>query len=1068
MNRRSEYSLKPLKGVVKRKKFCVYDIESKAEDTQDPGFTRPFLVGTYDPQADEYIEFRNLPHVSSLDWRKRHSAPGGCIDRFLNYLLSPRFAGYNIYAHNGGSFDHLFLLAWLTARRDEYGFEVVPTQSSIQQITVWRVPEDPDKPIREKWVFLDSMKLLPMGLDRACKTFGLEGKVEHDLGMHEDDPHWSVYLQQDCFALAEVMQRTHDLIENVLGGEVGMTTPATSMKLFRRKYLGRGKCPLVIPRYAHFPGCKNRLKCPGCAHEWQRRAYYGGRTELFEMYGEGLNYFDINSSYVAAMREEMPAGDREVCETLEWHKLKHNIGFVECTVRIPEDCYLPPLPHRQEKTGKLIFPVGVFSGVWSCDELKLLEHTSVRGEILYVKKVVWYRRKYLFVDMVDQLWSYRDKNLEGYDEGLSALAKLLGNGLYGKFGMKQDRTTVVFARETVDRRVRCFLCGKDKPPHLMVCQACEGSKPANGDPECEVWYQHKHVDASYIIPQIAAHITSLARIRLWRFMREALDAGGNIYYADSVTGDRTTVVKSERGIEVLTFEELWARVKENYELRGKSFGRLFGYQALTEKGWCDIQQVMRHRSGKVTHRISTKHGQTQVTTDHGIMVDGVETCPEDFVESDARFTRVRVPASEPLEVIDLYDFVRDWSFTRSLKLPIRQETLSFTCEGEWLVMRTGWEEARGVEPIKVRRFYPRGSAELHALVRLVSTYVSDGSVSIPGMTTKSRFMLSFCKQHREVMERVARDLLIIAPGLTLTGPLWSETVFVVRSGTITMSCLFAALGGAGSKQKRLPSFFYGLDENAFEEAMLGFREGDAPVDSAGQMNLTTSSQRLAAGYSLLLSQHGLEHSFYFRVDKTAWSIRSRPKGSERDRYSIKDEVFEGKFDEWVYDLTVEGAHTFVDGIGQVLLHNTDSIITDVKLPTNSELGALKDEYPGVPLKGAFIQPKVYMLEAEEGFPEKDKPKEQWKKSKVTMKGFPRDMRTKENLEKLIAGEELEWKRLEKVRTLARSGFEKTPEMVKVKKSLKSKYSKRVVDSRGGTLPLVLDEEPEWLRENAAE
>jgi hypothetical protein len=679
MARMSRDYLEPLTSAVKRKKFCVYDIESKADGTQRAGFTRPFLVGTYDHFADEYAEFRNLPHVMERPWAERHSSPGGCIDQLLNYLLSPRFAGYNIYAHNGGSFDHLFLLAWLTAHRDEFGFEVVPVQSSIQKIEVWRLPDEEDDPIKDKWTFLDSMKLLPMGLERACQTFGLEGKVQHDLHMHEDNPQWSVYLQQDCFALDKVLEKTHDLIETVLGGEVGMTTPATSMKLFRRQFLGRNSSPPRLPRHAHFQGCKKRKTCPGCCHEWVRRGYYGGRTELYEVFGENLNYFDINSSYVAAMRETMPVGERMVTDELDWKMHEHYIGFVECTVRIPDDCYLPPLPHRQEKTGKLMFNTGLFSGVWSCEELKLLEHPSVRGEILYVKKVVWYRRKPLFGDMVDKLWGYRDKTKEGYDEGLSMLAKLLGNGLYGKFGMKQDRTTVVFSREVADEKEECFLCGKKKPADLFVCKDCEGSKPANGDPASEVWYQHKHVDASYIIPQIAAHITALARVRLWRFMRQALDAGGRIFYAD-----------------------------------------------------------------------------------------------------------------------------------------------------------------------------------------------------------------------------------------------------------------------------------------------------------------------------------------------------------------------------------------------------TDSIITDVKLETSSVLGALKDEYPGVKLKGAFVQPKVYMLEAEGGFPEKGVDPEKWKTSKVTMKGFPRDMRTKENLEKLLAGESLEWSRLEKVRTLARGGFKGTPRMATVKKSFKTKYSKRIVDSEGHTRPVSLYEEPEWLREDAAE
>jgi hypothetical protein len=521
--------LEPLTGSVKRKKFAVFDIESKDGDSQDAGFTRPFLVGTYDPLTEDYAEFKDEPHLASRDWRTRHYQPGGCIDKLLNYLLQKKFSGYNFYAHNGGSFDHLFLLAWLNNHRDEFGFEVVPVQSSIQMIQVWRWPEKPEDPIREKWTFLDSMKLLPMGLEKACQTFGLPGKVDHDLNMHEDNPHWRLYLRQDCIALAEVLLRTYDLVENRLGGEVGMTAPSTSMKLFRRKFLGRKHVPARIPRHAHWSDCKSKKTCPGCAHQWNRLAYYGGRTEMFRAYGERLHYYDINSSYVAAMQETMPAGDREVTDTLDWGRYEHYVGFVECTVEIPEDCYLPPLPHRSVATGKLIFPVGRFSGVWDCEELKLLDDPLVKGRIVEVKKVVWYRRKHLFSDMVAELYALRDKSLPDYDEGLSALAKLLGNSLYGKFGMKQDRTSIVFTREP--REGECRLCGK--PSQCFMCKDCEGSKPTNGDPMSDVWYQQKRVDAPYIIPHIAAHITSLARVRIFNYMKAAIEAGGNLYYADT-------------------------------------------------------------------------------------------------------------------------------------------------------------------------------------------------------------------------------------------------------------------------------------------------------------------------------------------------------------------------------------------------------------------------------------------------------------------------------------------------------------------------------------------------------
>ena len=160
----------------------------------------------------------------------------------------------------------------------------------------------------------------------------------------------------------------------------------------------------------------------------------------------------------------------------------------------------------------------------------------------------------MFGAMVDELWRLRDRNQADYDEGLSALAKLLGNSTYGKFAMKQERSAIVFARDADDSGRRspkaptdappdddpslCFLCGDElRGLRLLeaagLCDGCEGSKPANADVESDVWYQAHRVDASYVIPHVSAHITALARVRLWEFMKMAVEKGGRIYYLDT-------------------------------------------------------------------------------------------------------------------------------------------------------------------------------------------------------------------------------------------------------------------------------------------------------------------------------------------------------------------------------------------------------------------------------------------------------------------------------------------------------------------------------------------------------
>lgn len=525
--------LTALLSKVKRHRIVVYDLESKDGPTQKPGFTRVFLAGVYD--GARFTSFRNVqegvaveweerghkhknPGVSSIPWERRAIEDGGCIDQMMRHLLSNSFRGAYIYAHFGGNFDHLHILPWLRARTAEFAWKVIPVQSSIQVLSVQH------RTSKQTFKFLDSFRLLPMSLDQASKTFGFKGKFTHDLKLHEDEPAWIDYLEQDCKALHEALEEFQNLLVDRLGGEMGITAPSSAMKLYRRKYMGHGKTPAMIPQHRHFKECAARGEaCDGCLHAWIRRGYYGGRVEVFRPRGEGVSYYDINSSYPRAMLEDMPGGEvRQYGPRIgveHFERFSHSaVGFIECEVDIPESCYLPPLPYRDEQTGKLLFPVGRFSGVWSWSELRLLVDPLVNGSILNIKRSVWFERKDLFFDYVKELYAYRDKSNPLYEEGLAAICKLMLNASYGKFGMNEDR-----------REILVLGPGESAPEGATFPRLEDGED----DVMSRVCYVEKRVSAPYIIPQISAQITALARVRLWMFMADVLRRGGKLYYCDT-------------------------------------------------------------------------------------------------------------------------------------------------------------------------------------------------------------------------------------------------------------------------------------------------------------------------------------------------------------------------------------------------------------------------------------------------------------------------------------------------------------------------------------------------------
>lgn len=462
--------LSPLRGEIVRREFAVVDIETKDGESQKAGFTRPFLAGYYD--GLKFVAFRGER----------------CLDVMLTFLLSPENDGMTYYAHNGGAFDWLHFLPSLA--RFGYSFEISTVQSKIQCLRV-----KPHKDSHRKgWTFLDSYQLIPTGLEKAAKALKAEVKKQEffDYDLDESDPRWNDYLKDDCVALYKTLLNFYELIEEKIGGEVGMTTAATSMKTFRRRYQSK-----PIEKHSTY-------------HEFFRAAYFGGRVEIFKKQGQGLHYYDINSSYPFSMLQPMPIG-----KLTEWKGkppawlIKERVGFARASVYVPPSTHIPLLPHRL-KDGKLIFPTGSFSGVWPAVELLEAEKEGVK---VTWHDSVWIVAEPIFGEMVHELYAYRDKSRPGYDEALAYVAKILLNSLYGKFATNTLREKIIYIEPDQD------------PPEGAIPAAPE-------DPECPIFTVEEEIDAPYIAPQISAHITALSRIALYRFMKEA-DRLGELVYCDT-------------------------------------------------------------------------------------------------------------------------------------------------------------------------------------------------------------------------------------------------------------------------------------------------------------------------------------------------------------------------------------------------------------------------------------------------------------------------------------------------------------------------------------------------------
>lgn len=193
---------------------------------------------------------------------------------------------------------------------------------------------------------------------------------------------------------------------------LGMTIGQMSMEIYRRNYM------LSKIQYTY-----NSDNC--------FKAYYGGRVEAFYLgtLKTECHVSDINSCYPDVMKNELyPDTGTIVPSKIDTHKF----GIGKFKMYVPEDTFLPVLPHKEKRSGRLFFPVGIFTGWWTYHEVRyaikhgaeILEEYEGEGTNAGCSP---------FADYIEDFYNKRlgakAKN-NSFDD---LLYKLFQNNLYGKF-----------------------------------------------------------------------------------------------------------------------------------------------------------------------------------------------------------------------------------------------------------------------------------------------------------------------------------------------------------------------------------------------------------------------------------------------------------------------------------------------------------------------------------------------------------------------------------------------------------------------------------------------------------
>lgn len=228
-----------------------------------------------------------------------------------------------------------------------------------------------------------------------------------------------------------------------------------------------------------------------------RKAYFGGRTEVFgnQKDNEILLHYDWSGMYAQCMKEKVFGGEVYESDIIVDVKIP---GFY--WIKFKQKLDIPILPIKRDK---LLFANGEFEGWYWYEEIILAMENGV--EIKEVKKVISCQ---YYGNFLEKFIEKNDKIRE-----IGPIHKIIGknnnNTFYGRLGMNPERLEEEIISNIEENKYEKII-------------------ENNG---IYIGFKKKEKNVSNVL--ISAAITSKARIKLYKGMREVINNDGRILYTDT-------------------------------------------------------------------------------------------------------------------------------------------------------------------------------------------------------------------------------------------------------------------------------------------------------------------------------------------------------------------------------------------------------------------------------------------------------------------------------------------------------------------------------------------------------
>lgn len=488
-----------LKGSVKSIKLFAFDIETHANNQK---FTLGSIYGeNYQKTFYSREEMQQEILKNRIFCNSYIAATNLMFDFFALFPMRENpFSQFKIIERNSSL---IFASGYIPKFESKYFYTKSLVQDYKKENKI-----DCVKHLFEPVTFIDSTAHYKSSVDNLGQIVKTE-KLNKPLFLGNEPKNsaeWEIlkeYNMKDSeitYKFMDFLQKTY----NKIGCNLKVTISASSMDLFRRKYLKK-------PIYQ-----ENRKKI-----DYMYKGYYGGRVEtfkrgLFERENIELKYYDVNSfySFILQTNKYPIINEGRFKDKVTFEDIENFDGNCYAELKI-KDKYIPFLPL---KTDKLIFPLGKIKGYY--DFYSLRKALIYDYEIIKLGKGLIYENKeFIFKDFITDLYKLR-KELKSENNNTDIIPKILMNSFYGKFGYNyKDKEMIIDGSEI----------------HKYYNKKSYSVIPYSSIPELSYFYRvtttNKSFIPNYTIPIYASYTTAIAREHLYKIFKKC--SLEKIYYCDT-------------------------------------------------------------------------------------------------------------------------------------------------------------------------------------------------------------------------------------------------------------------------------------------------------------------------------------------------------------------------------------------------------------------------------------------------------------------------------------------------------------------------------------------------------